>query len=179
MLWMGKYLVFCFVFATMGISASPQSKPSGPPTDLVTKQDRTAGSSGTADTKKDENASPNVTVIVKQENAPSHQSEEKRDDDNVRIQRRLANLTAWLVAVGFVQAVILAGTILVIYQQVRTARSVERAWVIASPEINAPPLGFIPEGGDPISSDHRNIFICGLKSTGNTPARLVNAASQS
>jgi hypothetical protein len=63
--------------------------------------------------------------------------------------------------------------------QTRTNRETERAWIIASPIENAPDIGFVPAPGDPLDAPGRgqkNSFACSFKSTGNTPARLVESA---
>jgi hypothetical protein len=57
----------------------------------------------------------------------------------------------------------------------------ERAWVIAAPVDNAPVVGFIPESGSNLElhlagCNQTNSFSCSFKSTGNTPARLVEVA---
>jgi len=85
---------------------------------------------------------------------------------------------------AFSTFVIAAFTILLfigIVVQIRTSRDTERAWVIATPTENAPVLGFIPEGGSNlerhlVGCDKRNVFSCSFKSTGDTPARLVETA---
>jgi hypothetical protein len=65
--------------------------------------------------------------------------------------------------------------------QISTSRDTERAWVIANPTDNAPHIGFIPAGGSNLENhqagaNQRNAFGCAFKSTGNTPARLVELA---
>lgn len=115
--------------------------------------------------------------------------------DDTEIQQQLAKFTKYLVYVGLLQAVVLAFTLLVIMQQAKLmgqhARHLEilgpaimnsqRAWVIASPVEKAPAIGFIPEGGSNlelhlVGCNQQNIFSCSFKSTGNTPARLVEVA---
>lgn len=57
----------------------------------------------------------------------------------------------------------------------------ERAWIIAAPTEKAPVIGFIPEGESNlelhlVGCDKLNAFSCSFKSTGNTPALLVEVA---
>jgi type II secretory pathway pseudopilin PulG len=58
----------------------------------------------------------------------------------------------------------------------------ERAWVIATPDDNSPVIGFIPSAGAGnlemhlVGANQRNAVSFSLKSTGNTPARLVEIA---
>jgi len=60
--------------------------------------------------------------------------------------------------------------------QIRTARDSERAWVIVSPTVSAPPIGYIPDPGDRksyVGRELRNVFLSSVKNTGNTPARII------
>lgn len=163
---------FCamLLVATVGIVIG-QSMPE----QRVAKENRSSKAEKSESGDDTAKPSPNVTVVVKQENAPEHQAADNQSDENIDIQRKVVALTRWLVIVGFIQACILAGTIWAIYTQTDTSRTIERAWVIASPVTKNPALGFIPEPGDPIGSDQRNIFICAIKSVGNNPARLIDA----
>jgi hypothetical protein len=83
---------------------------------------------------------------------------------------------------AFSTSVIAAFTVLLFFAvigQTRTSKNAERAWVIVSPVEAAPVVGFIPERGDPLNEpgpNQQNAFICSFKNTGETPARLVDAA---
>src|SRR6266536_6285903 len=117
------YVFLVFAVATVGIICGQSA-----PEKRIAKQD------GGAETKKPdsagtEHASPNVTVIVKQESAPSDKPTNPQSQENIEIERKLARFTKWLVIVGFIQAGILGLTVWVIYQQVVLARTSERAFV--------------------------------------------------
>jgi hypothetical protein len=65
--------------------------------------------------------------------------------------------------------------------QVNTSRDTERAWVIATPTDNAPVVGFIPGGESNLErhlegANKQNVFGCSFKTTGSSPARLVETA---
>jgi hypothetical protein len=66
--------------------------------------------------------------------------------------------------------------------QTGTIRDTERAWVIANPVEKAPVVGFTPSAGAGnlerhlVGADQKNVVSFSFKSTGNTPARLVEAA---
>lgn len=79
----------------------------------------------------DKQGDSKVTVIVKQENASPENPTKDQDGENIRIQRRVATFTAWLVGVGILQAIILGFTIRAINGQNETNKSIERAWVMA------------------------------------------------
>jgi hypothetical protein len=163
---------FCamLLVATVGIVIAQST-----PEQRAAKENRNAKAEKSERGDNNPKSSPNITVVVKQENASEHQAADHQSEENIDIQRKVVALTRWLVIVGFIQACILAGTIWAICTQTGTSRTIERAWVIASPVIKNPPLGLMPEVGDPIGSDQRNIFICAIKSVGNTPARLIDA----
>lgn len=70
--------------------------------------------------------------------------------------------------------------VIVAISQVKTARNTERAWIIVNPTERAPEIGFVPEPGDPpdaLGRDRPNYFAFSIKNTGNTPARLIEAAA--
>jgi hypothetical protein len=123
-------MVFCLVLATVGVAGSSQTKPSSPLEQRVAKQDARLGADKSETTGKEPSNPPNVTGVVKQENPSSHKPDENKDDENIAIQRKLANFTWRLVIVGCIQAAILALTVWAIIGQTRTTKNTERAWVM-------------------------------------------------
>lgn len=98
-----KVVVIIGVLATVGIQSPVNSTPQGTPEQGVAKQRSGAQAEESKRTNGHENPAPNVTVIVKQEQSPANKPDEKQPDENIAIQRRLANLTTWLVIVGALQ----------------------------------------------------------------------------
>jgi hypothetical protein len=88
---------------------------------------RVAKQNGSAETKSadTEHPSPGVTVIVKQESAAPDRPATPQSQEDIAIQRKLARFTGWLVAVGFIQAVILGFTVWAIVRQTNA----NRAWI--------------------------------------------------
>ncbi len=88
------------VLATVGVACASQAKPLSTPEKRVAKQSGSLGAQESTGSKEDKTATPNVTVIVKQEQPPAKKPDENQaqDEENTRIQRRLANLTTWLVS---------------------------------------------------------------------------------
>jgi hypothetical protein len=105
-------------------------------------------------------------------------------------QRKLTWFTAVLAGVGVLQLFVMFLTWLVyrrqatiMTRQTETTRDTERAWVIANPVENAPVVGFVPSEGAGnlelhlVGVGQRNVVSFSFKSTGNTPARLVEMAT--
>jgi hypothetical protein len=113
------------VLATVGIIAAQSA-----PEQRVTKEQKSLTAEKPA-TANDKQGDSKVTVIVKQENAASDNSKKEQDDENIKIQRRIAIFTALLVIVGLIQAVVLWLTIKAVNRQTATNQHIERAWVMA------------------------------------------------
>jgi hypothetical protein len=108
-----------------------------------------------------------VTVIVEQKNTPSNKPPENQTDEDIRVQRKLATFTEWLVVVGLLQALILAFTVWVVRDQASAAKNSERAWMIGSPNMQRLLLDTPPEPSAQL------LYVCNLKNTGRTPARIL------
>jgi hypothetical protein len=103
---------------------------------------------------------------IQQQNADERESEKSEANQNVTTQRQLAKYTRGLFWVGFLQGAALLITAVILYKQVVTGRSAERAWLKPAPRFNKldqPP----PNGAATI------LYVCSLKNTGRTPARIV------
>src|SRR5205807_4866801 len=83
-----------------------------------------------------------------------------------KFTEELARFTEWLVIVGFIQAAILLFTVWAIRHQAFVTKSSERAWMIGSP--NMQKLDSPPESGSQLFG-----YVCNLKNTGRTPARIL------
>ena len=142
----------------VGVSLFAQSQPSRTQEKEVAKQEARLGAENPKLPIKEATGSPNGTVIVnKQENPPSHKPDENKDDENIAIQRKLANLTLLLVVVGSIQAAILVATVVVIWKQMSVARHIERAWVMADIEHDSQKWG-----------DRKNHILRGSGTNGDT-----------
>jgi len=117
----------------VGVTLLAQSQPSSSPKERVAEQNSGAQTEKSDARREATRPSPNVTV-VKQEGTADHQTRDTKADENIAIQRKLANLTGWLVVVGSIQALILAGTIWAIVNQTAVNRALERAWVLVDIE---------------------------------------------
>lgn len=117
-------------------------------------------------------------------------SSPKVSDEDRATQRKLIWFTGVLAGVGVLQLFVMFLTWLVyrrqatiMTRQTETTRDTERAWVIANPVDNAPVVGFVPSEGAGnlelhlVGVGQRNIVSFSFKSTGNTPARLVETAT--
>jgi hypothetical protein len=70
-----------------------------------------------------ENATPNVTVIVKQDQSPSHgYSNDNEDAAKTQVERDTARSTLWLAIGGFLQVLVLLLTLVVIVRQTKILR---------------------------------------------------------
>src|SRR5439155_23604019 len=96
--------ILLLVFATVGVSCTAQTKPFGTPEKGVAKQSSSPNTQNTTTSEKDKDTGSGITVIVNQEKHPSNKPNESEADENIQIQRKLANFTAWLVVVGLIQA---------------------------------------------------------------------------
>ncbi len=155
-------------------AANPQQKPTPPTTSAA------------------QTANPPIVlkdqVSAASEDSQRNESERKAHEEDLRIQRKIVWFTGLLVFVGVIQAAVMilqwlmyrrqAG---IMADQIATTRDTERAWVIANPTDIAPVIGFIPGGESNlerhlVGADKRNVFSCSFKTTGNSPARLVETA---
>jgi hypothetical protein len=105
--------------------------------------------------------------IEKEQKAQERQAQENRANQDIGIQAKLVKYTRALVWVGGLQALVLLLTVAVLRLQVRTARETERAWMIGSP--NMEKLGSPPDGRANL------LYVCNLKNTGRTPARILQS----
>jgi len=115
-------VVFGVLVAPVGIAFSGQTAPLGTPKQGVAKQGRGSGAGVPAQSHDDKNAADKVTVIFNQNGTPAPQPDKSKDDEDIRIQRKIANFTAWLVFVGAIQAGALIATLIWIRQQARLMR---------------------------------------------------------
>jgi hypothetical protein len=127
----------------------------------------------------------NTTAASNQATGSQMASEEDRIT-----QRKLTWFTGVLAGVGVLQLFVMFLTWLVyrsqatiMTRQTETTRDTERAWVIANPVGEAPVIGFIPSEGAGnlerhlVGAGQRNVVSFSFKSTGNTPAKLVEVAT--
>jgi|HubBroStandDraft_5_1064220.scaffolds.fasta_scaffold34528_2 hypothetical protein len=131
---------------------------------------------------------PKDQVSVVADDSQRNEAERRAHEGDLKIQRKIVWFTGLLVFVGFVQSAVMVLQWLMYRRQARimtdqitTTRDTERAWVIASPVDNAPVIGFISSGESNlerhlVGADRRNVFSCSFKTTGNSPARLVETA---
>ncbi|MGA7794249.1 MAG: hypothetical protein WCA19_14535 [Candidatus Acidiferrales bacterium] len=112
-----RRLVFLTIFTAVGISFAAQSQPFSTPEKGLAKQEGSKDGENPARSNKDQKAAPNVTVIVNQEKPAPHESDESKNSEDIKIQRQLARFTGGLVIVGFIQAVVLALTLVAIIIQ--------------------------------------------------------------
>jgi hypothetical protein len=131
---------------------------------------------------------PKDHVSAVSEDDQRNETERKTHEEDLKIQRKIVWFTGLLVFVGFIQVGVMVLQWLmyrrqagIMADQIITTRDTERAWVIASPVDNAPVLGFIPGGESNmerhlVGADKHNVFSCSFKTTGNSPARLVESA---
>lgn len=138
-------------------------------------------------TAQAEPASHNNATDVSNQTATGSQ---KVSEEDRATQRKLIWFTGVLAGVGVLQLFVMFLTWLVyrrqatiMTRQTETTRDTERAWVIANPVDNAPVIGFVPSEGAGnlelhlVGVGQRNVVSFSFKSTGNTPARLVEMAT--
>ena len=116
---------------------------------------------------------------IQQQNSQILQATESQTNQEIAIEGKLVAYTMLLVIVGALQVAVLFLMVRVINRQTSAAKDSQRTWVIVSPTEGTPQIRFIPESGDALDApgrDQRNAFICSFKSTGDTPARLVDSA---
>ena len=114
---------------------------------------------------------------------------QKASKEDRATQSKLIWFTGVLAGVGVLQLLVMFLTWLVyrrqaaiMTRQTETTRDTERAWVIANPVDNAPAIGFAPSAGAGnlelhlVGAGQRNLVSFSFKSTGNTPAKLVETA---
>jgi hypothetical protein len=114
---------------------------------------------------------------------------QKVPDEDRATQRKLIWFTGVLAGVGVLQLLVMFLTWLVyrrqaaiMTRQTDTTRDTERAWVIVNPVDSAPAIGFAPSAGagnlelNLVGAGQRNVVSFSFKSTGSTPAKLVETA---
>jgi hypothetical protein len=156
--------VLCAVMgATIWVTASAQPKPLSSPKQGITKQGSSTSAEKRAASSDEKDSTNNVTTVIHQENSPSHQSDTENEDENIRIQGKLANLTTWLVVAAFIQALILAATIVAIVLQTGANKKIDRPWMAA--EMEKPPDEWEPGNFLRVG--------CHIENIGKTPAFLL------
>src|SRR5580704_3714502 len=124
-----KCSALAIALAIAGLSFATQSKTFDKPEKEAGTQN--GGLSAEEITSKTDNGAAPLWLQSSVRNLPpAIKPNENQDDENIKIQRKLANLTLWLVIVGFIQAAILAGTISAVLYQASVAKNIERAWVL-------------------------------------------------
>jgi hypothetical protein len=127
-----------------------------------------------ADKSKDD---PKVTVFVEQQNSAPKDAHSKDEPSDIAIQRANLHLTAWLVFVGFIQAVILAFTILAINRQTSANRNIERAWIMA--ELRCAPGTNLAQWNEPDGTTKTSIPIeLYCINEGNSPAWITEKSAR-
>lgn len=175
-------------------------KAAAKPTIAQAKDDQSASSAQRTD--KNRQQPPHAAAVsVENSTAPGSQSNstiannetaagsQRVSEEDRATQRKLIWFTGVLAGVGVLQLIVMFLTWVVyrrqatiMTRQTETTRDTERAWVIANPVDNAPVIGFIPSAGAGnlelhlVGVGQRNVVSFSFKSTGNTPAKLVEAA---
>jgi hypothetical protein len=127
-----RFFVCAFAFASIGITCAP-SAAQGTPEKGITKKD--AGSHAQKNDGRDApKGNPDPSVVFHLEGSTNIKNPANQPAEDREIQRSVAKFTGYLVAVGFLQALILAATVWVIFRQMETARTSERAWIVAKVE---------------------------------------------
>lgn len=164
--------ISALMIATVGIAFAAQPKPFGTPKQGITKQGGTVQTQNPQTSGETSNAAQNVTVINgDQMTTPSHQSDAGNEDENVRIQRKLANLTAGLVFVGIAQALILILTICAIWGQTRANKNSDRGWILVHISVSGQPKE--PLTGNLIKDRIVPGIVWEIQVAGNTPVRII------
>lgn len=104
--------------AAVWVAASGQTKPLSPPKRGVAKQASTENTQNPAEANKDQSRGGKVAPPVDQNpSATASQGNKSEESEDIRIQRKIADLTAGLVWVGALQALALIGTLVVVWRQ--------------------------------------------------------------
>jgi hypothetical protein len=107
-------VALCPLAAVLVLAA--QNVPTGAPKQGIAKKSSSGGDQKS--TQSDKNQRPNCdSVSVTSPSPAATDSEKKKDDEEVQIQRKVADLTTWLVVVGALQALALVGTLFIVARQ--------------------------------------------------------------
>jgi hypothetical protein len=166
-------LATILLLLTLPLSASQLHTPEG--------KRRLADTTAIASDKKDGEQKCNPPTVIEQQTVncglPDHESKSEANQSN-HAHDWIDNLNAFSTLIIAVFTILLfVGVVF----QVSTSRDTERAWIIANLIEMAPPVGFVPASGNNLEThtagcNQRNVFSRSFKNTGNTPARLVEAA---
>jgi len=202
--WLFRIAALAAMLATVGLTCTGQSKSPGAPEQRVPKQNGAINAGNDAARKQDQDAAPNVTVIVNnQGQTPNTKDGGDKDDADIEVERSLAKFTEWLVVVGIIQFLALCMHAFIFWRQatimeehrtslVALAESAghnaaaarasaeavvtaERAWTSVRPMVREPELYSVPEVGDPITQTFRNVFAVSVKNVGRTPALVTKS----
>jgi len=120
------------------LNALSGSQESSQPEKQVVKANSTAQTKGTKKTKQDEQSAETKAIQeilgqvaqLQQTNAQILQAQADQKQEDVQINGKLAKYTLALVFVGAIQALILAFTVWVAFQQAGITKNSERAWMM-------------------------------------------------
>lgn len=167
-----------FVTSVIAVIFFPQS--ARQPVKRVVQENSAPTGNVTQGAKQDNESTETVAIRgilaritkIQQDYAEQVKTAEAQGNQNGDINRNIERYTLGLVIVGFIQALILAGTIWAVIHQSNTSKNSERAWIIVS-------IRHDTEMDDVIKKllhvDTANLE-CVLLNCGRTPARLVRFA---
>jgi hypothetical protein len=181
-----KWLVLAVLIFTQQPAKAPKSSRAAEP-NIANNASQTQKTSGNQQQlAQPAPVSHSDTTAVSDQTATGSQ---KAPDEDRATQRKLIWFTGVLAGVGVLQLLVMFLTWLVyrrqaaiMTRQTDTTRDTERAWVIANPVDSAPAIGFAPSAGAGnlelhlVGAGQRNVVSFSFKSTGNTPAKLVETA---
>jgi hypothetical protein len=125
------------------------------------------------------NTSPNITVVVKQENPPHVTDDENQKNEDIRIQKKLTDFTGGLVVVGLLQALVLGFTAWLIKRQAdqmveagqQTERVIAQMRDTTERQLRAY-VGITSASARMINKNTLAVIVC-IKNFGQTPAHKL------
>jgi len=160
------------VFTAVWVSCFAEAQPCNSPEIRIAKEGSGESTKVSSDCDNDKQSTTNITVVVKNQENPQKQNTDARqnqDKENIKVQHRLAHLTAWLVIVGLIQAGILALTVCAIVGQIKAAKDSERAWILVN-RVGSPNKWYDQDTAIYPSA------IFEFKISGKTPAKIMDAS---
>lgn len=110
-------IVAALALLSIRVLAIDKTPSKSPEQRIVKESVRTRAKKSNQSDSNESTASQSLPLVAKQPTATAADPDKEQRNEDIAIQRKIANLTFWLVVVGFLQASVLAGTLVLIWRQ--------------------------------------------------------------
>jgi hypothetical protein len=170
---------------TIGIWVPLVPQQSGQPVKGIAESNRAARANEAQKSNQDQQSAETEAIQgilaqitqIQQQHTQELKDAENQKNQDADISGKIKTYTFWLIIVGGIQALILAGTVWAIIRQTTTMRNSERAWIMVDIEMDSERRGIVEgtRGNGNVLEHSTNVpIICACRNQGNSPAWIFN-----